>query len=219
MMARLKAKAPRWVVGALAAVLLVGGGIAFLAANQVALSRDNSSLVKRANTADLTDAELRAQEATLLASVNARSADIDTLRAQVAALGKAPKVGPPPPPPRALVAAPGQRGATGAAGSTGAVGATGAPGVTGIPGPVGPQGPKGDAGGPGPAGTQGPTGAVGPSGKDGVTGSPGAQGPIGPGGPAGASPSSFTFTDTLGGQQKCVPVSAGSTEYKCQPGQ
>jgi hypothetical protein len=125
-------------------------------------------------------------------------------------------------------------------GVQGLQGMPGPKGEQGVPGPQGVQGIQGAKGDTGPAGVNGTAGAAGTNGSDGadstVPGPPGPQGeqgpigPVGPAGPAGApgangtngvdgkdgtSPSSFTFTDTLGTTYTCTPNPPGSSTYTC----
>lgn len=101
----------------------------------------------------------------------------------------------------------GPKGDAGAAGASGAAGANGVDGMNGadstVPGPPGPQGEPGPMGPIGPAGPAGPAGATGANGTNGVDGKDG------------TSPSSFTFTDTLGTTYTCTPNPPGSSTYTC----
>lgn len=155
------------------------------------------------------EADIRGQQRAELA------ADVNTLRAQILALGEVPDTGPPvmiegEPGPRGESGPPGPAGLPGAAGQDGQAfigppgpaGAAGLAGLLGATGPAGPAGPPGADGQPGPAGADGAPGAPGadgepggPPGADGQDGAPGPDGPPGPPGPAGPGPESFTFTD------------------------
>lgn len=132
---------------------------------------------------------------------------------------------------------PGPQGVQGLQGIPGPRGEQGLPGAQGVQGIQGMAGPKGDKGDIGAAGASGAAGSSGQDGADStVPGPPGPQGeqgplgPVGPAGPAGAagangtngvdgkdgtSPSSFTFTDTLGTTYTCTPNPPGSSTYTC----
>ncbi|MFJ4286634.1 collagen-like protein [Paenarthrobacter nicotinovorans] len=132
----------------------------------------------------------------------------------------------------------GVQGLQGVPGPKGDQGLPGAQGVQGIQGPPGAKGDKGDTGStgltgatgnsgadgadstvPGPPGPQGEPGPVGPVGPAGPAGAPGANGTNGVDGKDGTSPSSFTFTDTLGTRYTCTPDPPGSSTYTCAAAQ
>lgn len=125
----------------------------------------------------------------------------------------------------------GPQGSPGPRGLDGSPGPTGPQGVQGIQGATGPKGDTGNAGAtgstgspgsdgsdstvPGPPGPQGEPGPVGPVGPPGPAGANGSNGTNGVDGKDGTSPSSFTFTDTLGTTYTCTPNPPGSSTYTC----
>jgi hypothetical protein len=86
---------------------------------------------------------------------------------------------------------PGAQGVQGEQGIPGLPGASGVQGEQGLPGATGPQGPQGDQG------PKGDTGAQGPQGDQGPKGDTGAQGPQGPKGDTGATGASGTTGATM----------------------
>lgn len=92
---------------------------------------------------------------------------------------------------------------------------TGPQGVPGDPGQDGRIGDTGATGSTGKDGAQGPKGDTGPAGPPGPAGADGAPGPQGPPGEPGQSPSSWTFTDSLGVTHTCTRTSTDPLRYSC----
>lgn len=113
---------------------------------------------------------------------------------------------------------PGDQGIPGSPGATGAAGSNGKDGTPGSPGASGPPGVPGTSatGAPGKDGQDGAPGAKGDQGDPGVKGDKGDTGNTGAQGEPGKSPTKLTIT-FLGIRYTCVPTSAGSTDYDCQP--
>lgn len=121
------------------------------------------------------------------------------------------------PGPKGEQGVPGAQGVQGIQGAKGDKGDTGPAGVAGAPGSSGKDGA--DSTVPGPPGPQGEQGPIGPVGPAGPAGAPGANGTNGVDGKDGTSPSSFTFTDTLGITYTCTPNPPGSSTYTCATAQ
>ena len=200
-----KERPPRWVIAALAVVIL-----AFVAWGTIA-----QYTTKKEAEVSSSNAQVLAQEITRVCE---DSGTFVVNERDVCAKGEAVLNNP-----AEVIAGPkGDKGDKGDQGDPGQTGATGARGEKGDTGAVGSQGVAGSAG---EAGATGATGSAGEAGAAGVQGEPGAMGPVGPAGPAGPqgvqgekgdSPSSITYTDGPMAGYTCVPDPPGSTSYTCK---
>lgn len=202
-------KVGMWVLAALAAVLIVGGGawMAYTIDDLRAEGQERQAILE----------QLAADYAALYAEAEAEGVNPSApdpgkvVPESVAARGEKGDRGAPGP-----VGPQGPRGEDGRDGDDGADGKTGPAGPSGAKGPAGAAGAKGDQGEPGATGPQGPAGPKGDPGEPGPRGPEGPQGPPGPEGPqgpAGGCPSGTTL-ETFWVQSRTDPFNPASQAWR-----